>query len=128
MNKILILIYILLCAQIVAANTIIYDPITPNQYKSVTIDDISNINYLDSYKYKIFINDTYYGEYAKGEQIIIPDNSSIKIIIPANIKQTLSANNFVSIISVGFYSFMQYGIYIIIIIFVLYWILQRKRR
>lgn len=100
--------------------------ITTSEYRCLFIDDISNIKYINSYNYSVFVNDTYLGEYAKGDCIEVPNNTSIIIYPPSNIKQNINANNFASMIGVGFYAFMQYGIYIIIILLVIWY--RRKRR
>lgn len=113
--------------EIVRGETVIYDTITPYNNSIIQIDDMTNIKYLDEYTYSVYLNDRYLGEYSKGEKIEVPDNSSITIVVPANIKQKLDSNSFTQMLGVGFYGFMQYGIYIIISIVILMYVTKRRR-
>lgn len=116
---------ILFFVQFAGAETVIYDNLTTSQYKSIQIDDITNVKYLDEYNYKVYIDGNYLGEYKKGDIISVPDGSEVLIFIPSNIKQSINADNLASMVGVGFYAFMQYGIYIIIILLVFFW--RRKK-
>lgn len=111
-----------------SAETIIYDNITIGQYKSIKINDITNLKYVNEYKYDIYLNDSFYGTFSKGEVILVPDNVFLRIVPATEIKTSLNANSFTSIIGAGFYSFMQYGVYIIIAFFIIMWILKRRRK
>lgn len=113
--------------EIVKGETIIYDTITPYNNSIIQIDDLTNIKYLDEYKYSVYINDRFLGEYSKGDKIEVSDNSSITIVVPANIKQKLDSNSFTQMIGVGFYGFMQYGIYVILLIIIILYITKRRR-
>jgi len=112
---------------IVSAETVIYDTVTPTNYSIIQIDDLTNIKFLDEYKYSVYVDNRFLGEYSKGDKIEVPDESSITIIVPAQIKQKLNSNTFIQMIGVGFYSFMQYGIYIILFIFIILYIIKRRR-
>jgi len=112
---------------IVSAETIIYDTVTPTNYSIIQIDDLTNIKFIDEYKYSVYVDNRFLGEYSKGDKIEVPDDSSVTIIVPAQIKQKLNSNTFIQMIGVGFYSFMQYGIYIILFIFIILYIIKRRR-
>jgi len=111
----------------VSAETIIYDTVTPTNYSIIQIDDLTNIKFIDEYKYSVYVDNRFLGEYSKGDKIEVPDDSSVTIIVPAQIKQKLNSNTFIQMIGVGFYSFMQYGIYIILFIFIILYIIKRRR-
>lgn len=95
MNKkeLLILIFLLsltftlflLLANSSKAEIIIYDNITPSNFKYITLEEFS-IYLIDDYKYEVLLNGYFIGYYAKNEKIFIPDNSNITIIIPSPIK------------------------------------------
>jgi len=112
---------------IVSAETVIYDTVTPTNYSIIQIDDLTNIKFIDEYKYSVYVDNRFLGEYSKGDKIEVPDDSSVTIIVPAQIKQKLNSNTFIQMIGVGFYSFMQYGIYIILFIFIILYIIKRRR-
>lgn len=124
---------ILLCAISVIfistanAEVIIYDTITPINNSIIQIDDLTNIKYLDDYTYAVYLDNRYLGEFAKGDKIEVPDNSNISIVVPANIKHELNSNAFAAMVGVGFYAFIQYGIYIIFAILVLMYVTKRRR-
>lgn len=127
--KLQLLVITFLCLiSFVSAETIIYDNITIGQYKSIKINDVTNIKYVNEYNYDIYLNDSFYGTFAKGEIILIPDNVAFRIVPATEIKTSLNANTFTSMIGAGFYSFMQYGVYIIIFFIVITWIFKRRRR
>lgn len=128
MRKIIIsLIFLLFLANSVHAETIIYDTITPYNNSIIQIDDLTNIKYLDEYTYSVYVDNRFLGEYSKGEKIEVPDNSTILIVVPANIKQELNSNSFIQMLGVGFYAFMQYGVYIIIVIAIFLYLIKRRR-
>jgi len=121
------LLFLVLISYPVYAETIIYDVITPYPNKIIQIDDLTNIKYIDEYTYSIYLNGSYLGEYAKGDKIQIPDNTDVTIVIPSAIKQKLNANSFSAMIGVGFYAFMQYGVYIVLMIAIVVYLLKRRR-
>jgi len=126
MKRIILVILLAVFGGIASAETIIYDTITLSNYKILQIDDLTNIKYVDEYKYSVYLNGSFLGEYEKGDKIQITDNPNVTIIIPANIKHQLNSNAFAAIIGVGFYSFMQYGVYIVIIMISLVYLIRRK--
>ena len=123
----ILLSFLIFFSAIASAEYTIYDNITIGQYKSITIKDVTNIKYVNSYAYDVYLNDSFYGTYQKNELILIPDNVSIRILPTNEVKNSLSASTFTSMIGAGFYAFMQYGVYIIIAFFILMWILKRRR-
>ena len=126
MKRIILVIILAVFGGIASAETIIYDTITPSNYKILQIDDVTNIKYVDEYKYSVYLNGSFLGEYEKGDKIQITDNSNVTIVIPANIKHQLNSNAFAAMIGVGFYSFMQYGVYIVIIMIIIVYLIRRK--
>jgi len=126
MKRIILVIILAVFGGIASAETIIYDTITPSNYKILQIDDVTNIKYVDEYKYSVYLNGSFLGEYEKGDKIQIADNSNVTIVIPANIKHQLNSNAFAAMIGVGFYSFMQYGVYIVIIMIIIVYLIRRK--
>jgi len=126
-NMVLLVVISLVFISAANAETIIYDTITPSNNSIIQIDDLTNIKYLDDYTYSIYLDNRYLGEYKKGDKIEIPDNSNITIVVPANIKHELNSNAFAAMLGVGFYAFIQYGIYIIIAILVLMYVTKRRR-
>ncbi len=126
-NTLLLFILSLVFVSAAHAETIIYDTVTPINNSIIQIDDLTNIKYLDEYKYAIYLDNKYLGEYYKGDKIEIPDNVNVTIVVPANIKHELDSNAFAAMLGVGFYAFIQYGIYIIIAILVLMYVTKRKR-
>lgn len=129
MNKLIsiFVFFLIFFSATASAEYIIYDNITIGQYKSIVIKDITNMKYLNSYDYDIYLNDSFYGTYQKNELILVPDGVSIRIIPTNEVKTSLSSNTFTSMIGAGFYSFMQYGIYIILLFFIITWLVKRKR-
>ena len=86
MKKVILLFFILifLCSN-VKAETIIYDNLTTNSYKSIRIYDDLDIKYINEVQYEVYINKQFLGYYSKDELIFIPDNSNVSIYIPSNI-------------------------------------------
>ena len=95
MNKIVLIFMICLVAgcltpTTVSATTIIQDTIATSQYRTITIDDDMNIAYIMEYPYKVYVNDSYLGEFKKGESFEIPDGSNVTIYVPSPIKTDIS--------------------------------------
>ena len=111
---------------IVSAETIIYDNITTSNYKTIKINDDINIKYLNEYKYVVFINGSYYGEFLKNEDIFIPDNSNITVYVPSPIFTDLTnqENTFKPVIQIVLSFFISFILFIIVI----YWLYKKFRR
>ena len=86
MKKVIFIFFILifLCSN-VKAETIIYDNLTTNSYKSIRIYDDLDIKYINEVQYEVYIDNQFLGYYSKDELIFIPDNSNVSIYIPSNI-------------------------------------------
>lgn len=75
----------------IPTQTIVYQNVTnANNLKSIQVTDDLNLKYLTEYNYTIFLNGTYWKEVQKGETILVPDNSTITIYVPAPISTELS--------------------------------------
>lgn len=118
---------VLFYVQVVKADTVINNNITTANYKCIQLDEVTNIKYLNEYKYRVFINHSFNGDFNKSDCVFIPDYSSMEILPLSNIQQSLNPGSFAGMISIGFFAFMQYGIYIIIIIFVVIWLIRRRK-
>lgn len=127
MKLIITLLFLLFLANSVSGETIIYDTITPYNYSILQISDISNIKYIGEDTYSVYSNNRFLGDVLKGEKIEIPDNSNITIVVHSNIKQKLDSNSFAQMLGVGFYGFMQYGVYVIIFIVIILYVTKRRR-
>lgn len=114
---------IVLCIPGTLGTTIIYDS---SLYTCVQVYDVSNIRYINDYKYRVFENNTFLADFGKGECIPIKDNSTYQIKTLGSTTQSLKSNNFVTVLSVGFFAFMQYGIYILLVILFIAWFIRRR--
>lgn len=110
-----IFIILFLMPSMVKATEIIYDTLDTQQYKIIKIDDDLNIF---GYEYTIYLNDSFYGKFQKGEEILIPDNTNVTIYSPSPIKTDLGTSfdlgkSFI-IIAVMFILVFGIGIFILI--------------
>ena len=123
---VLSMLVILLSSYAGLAETVIYDNVTTSNLKCVQIDEITNIKFLDEYKYRILLNGSYLGDYGKWDCIFVNDGANLQIIVPSNIKQNLNPNWLLSTAGVLFYGFIQYGWYVVLALALAYWILRRR--
>ncbi len=102
----------------IKAEIVIYDNITTSNFKVLKIDDIANINYINEYPYEIYLNNSYYGTFKKNENIFIPDNVDVKIIISDSIKTDFSQSYDVGkvYLTLGIMYFIGFGIIVVLII------------
>jgi len=126
----LFLVIFSLTAYTVKGETLTYDNISVSQYKFITLSELNIIPLIPDYKYKVLINNSFFGYFGKDDNIFYPDNSNITIIIPSPI---LTDTNNIWILSIkpmlfnmiGF--MLTWGLLLIIILYVIYRI-QRKIR
>lgn len=88
-----------------------------NQSKVLKIDDIANINYINEYPYEVYINNSLYGTFQKGQNILIPDNSNIMIYVSTPIKSDFGSVYDVGkvYLTLGVMYFIGFGILIILL-------------
>lgn len=106
---------------IAQAETIIYDNITTSNLKTLKIYDDLNYEYINEYKYEVYINGNFSGYYQKDELIFYPDNANVTIYIPesinTDISQTYDLSKPAIIIVAGFV--MSFGLLFVGILFVI---------
>jgi hypothetical protein len=135
MRKInLFLIFIICSLNIVNAETLIYDNISTNNYKSFIIDDSLNNQYFNDYNYLIYINNSFLGTYKKGEMVFYPDGSNITIYFsppiktnPDNLYNTIVKPTLITVLGFLF----TWGLLILLILFIVFKIYKdyiRKRK
>ena len=119
MKKVILIFFILifLCSN-VKAETIIYDNLTTNSYKSIRIYDDLDIKYINEVQYEVYIDNQFLGYYSKDELIFIPDNSNVSIYIPSNINTDFENvySNSKSYIIIGIGVIFTFGIILIFLL------------
>jgi len=74
----------------VKATNIVYDNITTINYAVIKVgSDNLNIGIINDYNYEVYINNNFLGNYKKGDNIYVPDNSYVYIWIPSPIKTNI---------------------------------------
>jgi hypothetical protein len=82
----------------VSAETVIYENITTEGYKYITINDNMNLKYINDYSYDVVLNGYFLGSFAKGEKIYLPNNSNIIVSFKAPISSEVNQDIFTSVI------------------------------
>ena len=128
---IIIALTLFLIPSFVKASPVIIDD-TPDaqNLKTFIIEDKANIKFINEYEDPVYFNDNLYGKFKQNEEIFYPDNTNITIGIPSKITTDTSNiwETFVKPLSVNIIGFpLTYGILIIIVIYFIYWILNKRR-
>jgi hypothetical protein len=134
MNKILfILILIFLCIP-VQAETIIYENISTSGYKYITIQDNTNLKYINEYVYEVSLNGYALGSFKKGDKIFYPNNSNISISFTPPISSEVNQDLMTTVIKptlmlfLGFAFTWGLGIILVFIVVRKLWLDYIKRR
>ncbi len=86
--------------------------INTSEYKILKIDDPTNIQYLNDYRYIVFLNGSLYGNFSKDEEIAIPDGAEVTIYVPSPVKADFASSYDLgkSILGMGFFFFLGFGL------------------
>lgn len=123
-------VFLLILLSVVTWNTAAYDPQNPSPYKSIRIEDISNIPILNSYNYTVFVNGNYVGTYAPNQEILVSDNSDVVIYVPSPISMNTEQSYEIgkTVLTLGLMYFVGgIGLVLLIILAVAYFFFWRKK-
>jgi hypothetical protein len=133
-NTIFIIIALMALSMPAYAETIIYENLTSSGYKYITIQDNTNLKYINEYVYDVTLNGYYLGAFKKGDKIFYPNNSAILITFTPPISSEVNQDLMTTVIKptlmlfLGFLFTWGLGIILLFIVIRKLWTDYIKRR